>query len=243
MSFEKENSPWCVIMYFVSHLAARADAARFLIEQGAPAGVYDVSGTPCLSLMIEKMPQIAIDAVEQFHLLDRAFRKHYYYLSYLERDPKFLANPIPESKREQKEQKEREKEEKKLMKEAGGKVKKKEKTYAKTPLEVCVGMATTSEWFFLSIDFIVNSASGLRKIEEHLENVVFFECIRVLQETQEIIKVKREAQEKFLSFFTYLFHDGQKISYNIFILLELNSREYMYVLGLSQRILEVESFS
>lgn len=123
---------------FVAAETARADAARFLIEQGAPAGVYDVSGTPCLSLMIEKMPQIAIDAVEQFHLLDRAFRKHYYYLSYLERDPKFLANPIPESKREQKEQKEREKEEKKLMKEAGGKVKKKEKTYAKTPLEVIV---------------------------------------------------------------------------------------------------------
>ena len=54
------------------------------------------------------MPQIAMEAVEQFHLLDRAFRKHYYYLSYLERDPQFLSEP------------------------------KKEKTYAKTPLEVQV---------------------------------------------------------------------------------------------------------
>ena len=108
------------------------------MEQGAPAGVYDSSGTPCLSLMIEKMPQIATEAIEQFHLLDRAFRKHYYYLSYLERDPSFLAEPIPESSRERKEQKERQKEEKKLMKEAGKKIKKKEKTYAKTPLEVRV---------------------------------------------------------------------------------------------------------
>lgn len=117
-------------------LLARAEAARFLIEQGAPAGVYDSSGTPCLSLMIEKMPQIAIEAVEQFHLLDRAFRKHYYYLSYLEPDPKFLGEEIPDSKREKKEMKERQKEEKRLMKEAGKKNYKKEKTYAKTPLEV-----------------------------------------------------------------------------------------------------------
>jgi len=122
---------------FVAAETARADAARYLIEQGAPAGVYDSSGTTCLSLMIEKMPQIAIEAVEQFHLLDRAFRKHYYYLSYLEPDPKFLAQAIPDSKRERKEQKERMKEEKRLMKEAGKKGKK-EKTYAKTPLEVIV---------------------------------------------------------------------------------------------------------
>ena len=121
-------------------ILARADAARFLIEQGAPAGVYDSSGTACLSLMIEKMPQIAIEAVEQFHLLDRAFRKHYYYLSYVEPDPKFLAEAIPESKREQKEQKERQKEEKRLMKESGKKYKKKEKTYAKTPLEVSLNI-------------------------------------------------------------------------------------------------------
>ena len=59
--------------------------------------------------MIEKMPQVTIEAVEQFHLLNKAFRKHYYYLSYLEPDPKFLAEPIPSSKRERKEQKERKK--------------------------------------------------------------------------------------------------------------------------------------
>ena len=121
--------------FFTSRLA-RAEAALFLIEQGAPAGVYDSSGTSCLALMIEKMPQVAIEAAEQFHLLDRAFRKHYYYLSYLEPDPHFLAPPIPTSKRERRELKENKKDEKRLMKEQGKKVKKREKTYAKTPLEV-----------------------------------------------------------------------------------------------------------
>ncbi|XP_065663270.1 uncharacterized protein LOC100211734 [Hydra vulgaris] len=123
---------------FVAAETARADAARFLIEQGAPAGVYDSSGTPCLSLMIEKMPQIAMEAIEQFHFLDRAFRKHYYYLSYLERDPQYLSEPIPKSKREQKELKEKLKDEKRILKDQGKKMPKKEKTYAKTPLEVIV---------------------------------------------------------------------------------------------------------
>ena len=98
---------------------ARADAAQYLIEQGAPARVYDSSGTAWLALMIEKMRQVAIEAVEQFHLLDRAFRKHYSYLSYLEPDPNFLAEAIPADERERKEQKERQKEEKRLIKEQG----------------------------------------------------------------------------------------------------------------------------
>ncbi|XP_066925009.1 uncharacterized protein [Clytia hemisphaerica] len=123
---------------FVAAETARTDAARFLIENGAPAGVYDSSGTPCLSLMIEKMPNIAIEAVEQFHLLDLAFRKHYYYLSYLEPDPHYMVDYIPESKRERKEQRERRKAEEKLIKDTGQSIIKKEKSYAKTPLEVIV---------------------------------------------------------------------------------------------------------
>ena len=121
-----------MFVYFL----ARTDAARFLIDRGAPAGVYDSSGTSCLSLMIEKMPQIALEAVEQFHLLDLAFRKHYYYLSYLEPDPTYMIEYIPESKRERKDQSERKKAEKRLLKNAGQRTIKKEKSYAKTPLEV-----------------------------------------------------------------------------------------------------------
>ena len=119
-----------------------------MIEQGAPAGVYDSSGTSILALMVEKMPQVAIEAAEQFHLLDRAFRKHYYYLSYLEPDPLFLAPPIPTSKRERRELKENKKDEKRLMKEQGKKMKKREKTYAKTPLEVIYFFCFSMFFFF-----------------------------------------------------------------------------------------------
>ena len=38
---------------------ARADATQYLIEQGAPAGVYDSSGTACLGLMIEKCHKLS----------------------------------------------------------------------------------------------------------------------------------------------------------------------------------------
>ena len=86
--------------------------------------------------MIEKMPHIAIEAVEQFHYIDRAFRKHYFYLSYLEKDSRFLKDPEPSSKRERREKKERKKENKKIMKEKGMKIPKQKKTFAKIPIEV-----------------------------------------------------------------------------------------------------------
>ena len=86
--------------------------------------------------MIEKMPHIAIEAVEQFHNIDRAFRKHYFYLSHLEKDTKYLHDPEPATKREKREKKEREKEDKRIMKEKGMKKPKKEKTFAKMPIEV-----------------------------------------------------------------------------------------------------------
>ena len=115
---------------------ARAESARFLIEQGAPSGIYDSSGTTCLSLMIEKMPQVALEAMEQFQDIDRAFRKHFYYLSYLEPDPKFLPEELPEEKSQLKDFQKRKREEKKERKETGQKNQKKQKSYAKTPLEV-----------------------------------------------------------------------------------------------------------
>ena len=82
------------------------------------------------------MPHIALEAVEQFHYKDIAFRKHYYYLSYLEPAPKFLRPEVPKSKREKLYQKEMEKAEKHEMKEQGIRPKRKLKTFAKVPLEV-----------------------------------------------------------------------------------------------------------
>ena len=124
---------------FVAAESGRADSARFLVEQGAPCGVYDHSGTSLLSLLIEKMPHVAIEAVEQFHELDTAFRKQYYYLAQLESDPNFLIEKIPLKRKDRRELEAKNQAERKLLKEQGLPFpKKKAKTYAKTPLEVIV---------------------------------------------------------------------------------------------------------
>ena len=86
--------------------------------------------------MIEKMPHVAMEAMEQFQIIDRAFRKHFYYLSYLEPDPKFLPEELPEEKSQLRDFQKRKREEKKERKETGQKNQKKLKSYAKTPLEV-----------------------------------------------------------------------------------------------------------
>lgn len=62
----------------------REEACRVLMENGAPAGVYDDTGTTCLTHMIEKMPDVAAEALGQFQKIDKASRTVYYYLSYLE---------------------------------------------------------------------------------------------------------------------------------------------------------------
>ena len=99
-----------------------------MLEQDAPAGVYDDSGTSCLSLMIEKMPNIAMEAIEQFHKVRMELRKHYYYLSHLETDPMFL------DQTESEENGEIAKVENEFL--IVGKKDKKGKTFAKTSLEV-----------------------------------------------------------------------------------------------------------
>ena len=113
-----------------SYVLARSEAARYLIEQDAPVGVYDDKGTPCLSLMIEKMPDIALEAIEQFHKVSLAFRKHYYYLNYMEKDRKFLE---PESKPKNKKSDNGIELEPMIEVMKG---EKKEKSFGKTPLEV-----------------------------------------------------------------------------------------------------------
>ena len=40
-----------------------------------------------IALMIEKMPHIAVDALNQFQSLDVAFRKESFFLNYLESNP------------------------------------------------------------------------------------------------------------------------------------------------------------
>jgi len=62
----------------------RSETTKYLIEQGVPVGVCDSSGLPALTLMIQKMPLVAREALQQFHSTDRANRKQYFYLNYLE---------------------------------------------------------------------------------------------------------------------------------------------------------------
>ena len=62
----------------------RSKAAKLLIAEGAPAGVYDNLGNSALSLLIEKIPEVALDAMDQFHSVDTINRKEFYFLNYLE---------------------------------------------------------------------------------------------------------------------------------------------------------------
>lgn len=68
-------------------LTAREDAARYLVGFGVPVGVFDDTGMSCIALMVEKMPHIAVEALDQFRVTDTAFRKDYFYLNYLESNP------------------------------------------------------------------------------------------------------------------------------------------------------------
>ncbi|XP_065055117.1 uncharacterized protein LOC135683708 [Rhopilema esculentum] len=107
---------------FIAAENAREEATRYLIERGAPAGVFDESGLSAVSLLIEKMPKVAKDALEQFVNIDRAFRKEYYYLGHLEHDPSEWKD-LEEFKKH-----------KKMMKKDGIKVRK----CPTTPLKVAV---------------------------------------------------------------------------------------------------------
>ncbi|XP_028398325.1 transient receptor potential cation channel subfamily A member 1-like [Dendronephthya gigantea] len=59
-------------------------AAKLLVSEGAPAGVYDHMGNSALSLLIEKIPEVALIALDQFHTVDYINRREFYFLNYLE---------------------------------------------------------------------------------------------------------------------------------------------------------------
>ena len=55
-----------------------------MINEGASAAVSDSQGNSVISLLIEKLPSVALKALDQFHLKDRINRKQYFYLNCLE---------------------------------------------------------------------------------------------------------------------------------------------------------------
>lgn len=62
----------------------RSETAKLLVSLDVPASTSDENGVTAMSLMIAKMPPVAKEALDQFHSLDRANRKQYYYLNHLE---------------------------------------------------------------------------------------------------------------------------------------------------------------
>lgn len=50
----------------------------------APAAVYDDQGVSCLSIMVQRMPNVALIALQQFYTEDPSQRKLYCFLNYLE---------------------------------------------------------------------------------------------------------------------------------------------------------------
>ena len=59
-------------------------AAKLLVTEGAPAGVYDNLGNSALSLLIEKIPEVALMALDQLRTTNALQRREYYFLNYLE---------------------------------------------------------------------------------------------------------------------------------------------------------------
>lgn len=62
----------------------RSETAKYLIDQGALAGVQDNAGSSVMTFMISKMPPVAKEALDQFHTTNRGNRRQYFYLNHLE---------------------------------------------------------------------------------------------------------------------------------------------------------------
>ena len=56
------------------------------MKLGAPTGVYDVYGYSTMFLMVEKMPKLAYEGLNQFFVEDNSMRRRYYYLDHMEYD-------------------------------------------------------------------------------------------------------------------------------------------------------------
>ncbi|XP_046860869.1 transient receptor potential channel pyrexia-like isoform X4 [Xenia sp. Carnegie-2017] len=70
----------------------RAKSSKLLVQRGAPACVHDNKGLSALSFLIEKLPDVAIVALNQFYSTCIINRKEFFFLNYLEgnvlEDPK-----------------------------------------------------------------------------------------------------------------------------------------------------------
>jgi hypothetical protein len=62
----------------------RANIALLLINEGASAAIYDNEGNSALTLLTEKMPDVAVQAMDQLYSTDNVNRKEFFSLNNLE---------------------------------------------------------------------------------------------------------------------------------------------------------------
>ncbi|XP_065664110.1 transient receptor potential cation channel subfamily A member 1 [Hydra vulgaris] len=72
---------------YIAAETAQEDSTRYLVDLGAPVGVFDDTGMSAICVIVEKMPHVALDALNQFVINDSAYRKNHFYLNYLESNP------------------------------------------------------------------------------------------------------------------------------------------------------------
>ena len=62
----------------------RSKIALILVNEGASSTIYDKEGNSALTLLTEKMPDVATQALNKLHLVDLVNRKEYFSINYLE---------------------------------------------------------------------------------------------------------------------------------------------------------------
>ena len=62
----------------------RGKAANVLLEEGAASCLLDSSGNTALTVLIDRLPNLALEALNQLHVTDVITMKEYYYIQFLE---------------------------------------------------------------------------------------------------------------------------------------------------------------
>ena len=65
----------------------RGKAAEVLLDEGAASCLLDSSGNTALAILIDRLPNLALEALNQLHVSDVITMKEFYYLQFLEQPP------------------------------------------------------------------------------------------------------------------------------------------------------------
>lgn len=63
---------------------SRDKTAKILIDEGASSWLLDASGNSALSVLIDRLPHLSLDALDQLHATDVITQKEFYYIHFLE---------------------------------------------------------------------------------------------------------------------------------------------------------------